>query len=92
MNSIDGMSMHGDVAMTVEHFQPCWLGVYRFDDLKTGKSWRAVQRSVLVRDDSSIYKTALELIGGAAKLHSQTDDDEAMMFGQAEWALYEVSR
>lgn len=92
MNAIDGMSMHGDVAMTVEHFQPCFMNVYRFDDQETGEAWRVVYRSIRLTDDRPLYGPARELIGGAELLRREVVADESMMGCRAELSVYGVPR
>lgn len=92
MSALDGLSMHDGVTMTVEHEDPCFLTVARFDDQVTGQSWRAVYRSLRISDTRPLFRPALELIGGAKLLRREEVADESMMGYRAELSVYEVSR
>ncbi|MCP2626500.1 hypothetical protein NLB33_27020 [Mycolicibacterium smegmatis] len=92
MNALDHLSMHDGVAMTVELFEPHWLGVYRFDDMTTGKSWRTVYRAVQLREDRPPFDRARALIGAGELRRRELVDDEVMMGLQAERSVYGIPR
>ena len=92
MRALDHLSFHDGVAMTVEHLEPHWLGVYRFDDMSTGESWRAVYRAVQLPENRPLFGPARGLIGGAELLRRGIVDDETMMGLQAELSVFKVPR
>lgn len=89
MSALDHLSMHSDgVTMTVEHDDPHWVTVARFDNQETGDAWRAVYRSIRLAENRPLFGPALELIGGAALRHREVVADESMMGYRAELSVY----
>lgn len=84
------IALRGNDAMTTEIAEPCWLYAWRTTELEGGLSWLSVYRSVLLDDDSTMYRPALDLIAGAELITNETVFDPEMTFGQAELALYEM--
>ena len=70
--------------------EPGFLFAGRLTATETGRSWRFVYRSPLVRDTDRMYLPVLAWLDGAAPIgEARSYEDELMMHGTGELSLWE---
>jgi hypothetical protein len=78
-------------ATSLDIHEPCWLLAGRLTDIDTGESWRFTYLSTWVRNTGQIYQRVLDWLDGALPVGDpQIITDPDMMFGHAEFRLYEL--
>lgn len=79
-------------AISVNVAEPCLLYAWMTTDLgEGGRSSLAVYRSTWIKDNNHKWLNPVgHLISEGVLLHRETIEDDQMVFGQAELALYAV--
>lgn len=78
-------------ATALDVYEPCWLYAGRLTNLDTGESQRFTYLSTSVKPQDGTFERMTDYLGGALPLgEPQTIPDAEMMFGSAEFTVYEL--